>query len=372
MLKIRDIVSALDQRADPGTAETWDNVGLLVGDSSADTAGAVVSIDLTAEALETAERLGQRLIVNHHPCIFPSQKGLVRVVAQGASQLVYRAAQKGIAVYATHTNFDRCALEVVERASQALGVTPIGRLLDGEALKKLVVYVPETHLEAVRTALWDAGAGHIGRYDQCSFGVAGEGTFRAGEGAKPFLGRSGEREAAREFRLEVVLPSGLEARVLAAMRRAHPYEEVAFDLIPTEQAPAAVGLSRGLGYGFYGDLLQPTTLPEFADQVARVFGVAGLIATPPVSDRPVRRIAYAAGKGGSFAQAARRAGCDVFVTGEAGYHTARSASSLTVLEVGHRESERFFAPVVAGWLSELGLATHSLDSPTQSFWTSNR
>src|SRR5262249_48094856 len=154
------------------------------------------------------------LIVTHHPCIFPKSRGLSKVSrgSNPSADLVYQAIRGGLSVIVSHTNFDRCALEVVKAVSEGLGVTPRGRLLDHPegALLKLVVYVPEIHAESVREAVCAAGAGQIGQYDSCSFGAPGEGTFRGGEETQPFLGKPGKLERAREVRLETVLPRGIE------------------------------------------------------------------------------------------------------------------------------------------------------------------
>ena len=165
---------------------------MLVGDPEWETDGVVVSVDLTEQSIETAMKRGHRLIVNHHPCIFPKGKGLSRVVAgqkSGISSLVFEALRQGIAVAAYHTNFDQCSLEVVQAVSKGLGLQPKGRLLDaGEgSLLKLVVFVPSTHAQAVRDALGQAGAGHIGQYDFCTFSTQGEGTFRGSDQARPFI-----------------------------------------------------------------------------------------------------------------------------------------------------------------------------------------
>jgi dinuclear metal center YbgI/SA1388 family protein len=368
--KISDAVGILEARAPAGTAEDWDNVGLLAGDPAARTAGAVVTVDLSERAIDLAIAKGYRLIVNHHPCIFPKSRGLARVTAAGSGTgaLVHRAIREGIAVVASHTNFDQCALEVVEAVAQGLGAVPRGRLIDKPqgSLLKLVTFVPATHLEAVRDAISEAGAGHVGAYDQCTFTVRGEGTFRGGEGTDPFVGTSGQLETAAEQRLETVLPRGLEKAVLQALFRAHPYEEVAFDLYPIEQGPAAKGLIRGLGYGFWGDLARPKSFSDLARDVKSLFKIDGFWVTDPPPAR-IKRVAFAAGKGASFIGAAASLGCDVFITGEAGYHTALEGSrrGIAVLELGHRESERFFAPTVRRWLSSEGLKSVELNLPTQ-------
>lgn len=352
-LTIGDIADRIEKITPEAGAEKWDNVGLLVGDAKTKVSGVVVSIDLTREALDEAAARGFNLILNHHPCIFPKQKGLSRFTRSGSSRLVYEAAKKGIAVISTHTNFDRFALEAPLAAAEALGVNPIGRLHDeeeGATFLKLVVFVPESHAEKVREAICAAGAGRIGDYDSCTFSVKGEGTFRGGVRAKPFLGRPGALERAKEARLETIFPRALKKSVLRSLREAHPYEEIAYDLYRVEQSASASGFVPGLGYGFYGDLPKAIPFGEFSKRVRKSFRISGFWATEP-APKSVRRIGFVAGKGASFTRAAQQVGCDVFLTGEAGYHVVREAaqSGLAIVEIGHTESELFYLETVTNW-----------------------
>ncbi len=371
-LEVSAVLKLLENRAPRGTAESWDNVGLLMGKPSWKTKGAVLSIDLTAESIELAKARGFRLIINHHPCIFPKQTG----IAQITSPLILDVIQSGIAVVSCHTNFDRSALEVVDVISKGLGVIPQGRLLDkpSDSLRKLVVYVPTSHLEKVREALCSAGAGEIGNYDFCTFSTQGEGTFRGSLATKPFQGRPGRLERAQEVRLETVLPRGMEQAVLKALWDSHPYEEVAFDIFPVEQVPSGKSIVKGLGYGFWGDLRRPKSFPELARSVKTVFNLKRIWVTG-TGPLLVRRVGFAPGKGASFVNAAASAGCDVFITGETGYHSALAAANavktgrpMWVMELGHRQSEKFFLQIMKEWISETGLKTVILDKQVQAFY----
>lgn len=373
MIALSQLLSALEKRVPSGASEKWDNVGLLAGDPRWRTRRAVVSIDLTEDAIRLARRSRAGLIVCHHPCIFPASRGWTRFVpSPGAQELVFECVRRRIAVAVFHTSFDRCALEVVETVSRGLGVVPRGRLHekpDG-ALLKLSVFVPVSHLEQVRRAVCDAGAGVIGDYDQCAFFVEGTGTFRGSAGTRPFLGKPGALEIVREARLETILPRGLQGGVLAALRRAHPYEEIAYDLYPVEQAPTPQGLVRGLGYGFWGEFPRPKSFSELAQSVKRLFAVSEFWVSQPVPGR-VKRIAFAAGKGADFIASAASSGCEVMITGEAGYHGMLDGArrGMAVVELGHRESERFFLRTMEGWLRAEGLGVGISDRPTQALWT---
>ncbi|MGK5082782.1 Nif3-like dinuclear metal center hexameric protein [Bdellovibrionota bacterium FG-1] len=374
-LEISRVVEELERLAPSGTSEKWDNTGLLVGDPCWRTAGAVISVDLTAKAIETAVKRGYRLIVTHHPCIFPKSRGLQRLVPgprSGISSLVFEAIRQGIAVACYHTNFDQCALEVVNTVSEGLGVVPRGRFLDSfdAVLIKMVVFVPESHAEKVRDALIQAGAGHIGHYDSCTFGTWGEGTFRGREGTHPFLGKPGQLEKVRELRLETVFPKGLKKSILSALRSAHPYEEIAYDLYLLDQVPSGLGVVRGLGYGFWGDFISEKSFSEVARCVKRFLNVNGFWLTDPTPKR-VKRLAFVAGKGASFVEAAALAGCDLMITGEVGYHSALDGArkGMAILELGHRESEIFFIQTMKDWLSRMGLRVVGLNLRTQTIVT---
>lgn len=370
--KIQDILDALHVRAPREAAADWDNVGLLVGDPGTRTEAAVVSVDLTEDALALAKKSGAKLIVNHHPCIFTAGGGLSNITPGRPGTLqarVFEALKSGISVVACHTNFDTCAMEVIQAVVDGLGVAPVGRLHDDASLLKLAVFVPRTHIEAVRNAVCQAGAGQIGQYDSCTFSSPGTGTFRGLEGTNPFLGKPGKLERAEEERLEVLLPAGLKGQVLSALRASHPYEEIAFDLYEVHQSVPKKGLTRGLGYGFWGELSKPQSLDAVRAAVLKLFKSDGCLVTPAAGQKAIKRIGFVAGKGASFVSAAASAGCDLFVTGEAGYHTALRGAGLgmTVMEIGHVQSELFFNVVMAQWLKEMGLSVHSAARPSQSF-----
>ena len=372
-LRVAELLEQFEKKVPFGTAEDWDPVGLLVGDPKKEITGVVVSVDLSREAFDLAVMNGANVIVNHHPCIFPKQSGISRLVPGRTDEmttLIFEAVQKGIQIIALHTNFDRCAMEVVESITEGLGAKPVGRLVDSATeLLKLVIYVPDTHIEKVREAIHEAGAGVIGNYDQCSFSVSGEGRFRGLEGSDPFLGKPGAMEVVKEVRLETVLPAGLKKQVLKAMHDTHPYEEVAYDLYALEQKIKDRGQSPGLGYGFVADFEQKVSFSEFSKKIVSTFEVTGFLSTP-AEPKPVKRVGFVPGKGSSFANNALSQGCDVFITGEMDYHQAISMSrkGMTIVELGHRHSEIYFPRTVVSWCESMGLSTFTEDAPTQKIW----
>lgn len=373
-MRVAELLEHFEKKVPFSTAEDWDPIGLLVGDPKKEITGVVVSVDLTRAALDLAMKSGANVIVNHHPCIFPKQSGIARLVPGRSDEmttLIFEAVQKGIQIIALHTNFDRCAMEVVEKITAGLGAKPIGRLVDATTeLLKLVIYVPESHVEKVRSAIHAAGAGVIGNYDECSFSVTGQGRFRGLDGSDPFLGKPGQVETVKEVRLETVLPTGLKKQVLKAMHDSHPYEEVAYDLYALEQKPKGKGQAPGLGYGFVADLPEKVSFSEFTKKLKSTFEVSGFWATPS-EPGSVKRIGYVPGKGSSFINNALSQKCDVFITGEVGFHSATGMArkGMTIVELGHRHSELYFSKVVGGWLKDLGVVHSEETAPVQKLFS---
>jgi dinuclear metal center YbgI/SA1388 family protein len=371
-MTVSDLARILEARAPSATAESWDNVGLLVGNPQQKISRALLAIDASLEALEEARRIGAQVMINHHPCIFPKDHGLSRVVS---GELAFEAARMGIAIIAAHTNFDRCATEVSELLSKKLNRTmktaskeqwtAVSRLygssdLGDRGLYKLVTFVPDTHLEAVLTAVSAAGGGKIGNYDQCSFSVSGVGTFRPGQGANPFLGRLHRRESASEHRLEMIFPRGLKGGILRALKKAHPYEEPAIDLLPVEPGSPPHGIHRGLGYGVILEWSgsKGVEQAQALSALRKIFGVSALRINSPINSRSIQkskrinRLGFVAGKGSSFISSAIAQNCDAYVTGELDYHESMGAQrrGLLTIETGHSESELFFSEVIQGWI----------------------
>lgn len=376
---VSDVLAALEDRAPSALAESWDNVGLLIGSARSKTSGVVVATDLSSEVLKIAKRKRYSLIVVHHPTIFPRQKGISRLIRasepdDSLSSLMIESIESGVSIASCHTNFDRCSIEVADAVAREVGFKSIGRVFEegGEPIKKLVVFVPETHVDSVRVALSNAGAGQIGRYDSCSFETRGTGTFRALEGANPTIGKKHRVESVKESRLELVFPAGRRSQVLRALRASHPYEEIAYDLFSVDQSPSREGLVRGIGYGVYGDFASQVSLAAALSRVKKTFKVKSALVTPAISsfgkNKKIKRVAFTPGKGSSFASAVRSSNCDLFVTGELGYHAALelARSGVSTIELGHRESEYFFAPTIASWLREAGVQTAICQTRAQS------
>ncbi|HEY8346745.1 MAG TPA: Nif3-like dinuclear metal center hexameric protein [Symbiobacteriaceae bacterium] len=344
---IGTITALLEELAPPEWAESWDNVGLQVGDPGRPVQRLLVALELTDGVVEEAVRLGASLVVVHHPPLFRPLKAIRLDTPAGAR--LERLIKAGIGVYAAHTNLDQAPGGTNDTLAQLVG------LKDWEVLEpageeryfKLVVFVPRGYEDAVRQAMAEAGAGHIGNYSHCTFQAPGTGTFLPLEGTNPFLGQQGRLEYADEYRLETIVPQRRVSAVVKAMIAAHPYEEVAYDLYPL----ANPGKVRG--HGRIGKLETPTTLGALAERLKQELGLAH-VAVVGDPHRTVATVAVGAGAGGSLVQTAARRGADVLVTGDVKYHDARDAADagLGVIDIGHYSSERIVVRPLAAYLRQ--------------------
>lgn len=223
-MRISEITSYLEQLAPPSLQESYDNSGLLIGSALTEVEKVLVCLDVTEEVIDEAVKKGCGLIIAHHPLIFSGLKRLNGI--SYVERTVIKAIQNNVAVYALHTNLDKVSDGVNRKIGEKLGIKKM-RILSPSSgdLRKLVVYVPGEHAAAVTQAMFDAGAGHIGNYDECSFSSVGAGTFRGDESTNPFVGKPGERHTEAEERIEVILPAYRVKSVLREMIEAHPYEE---------------------------------------------------------------------------------------------------------------------------------------------------
>lgn len=327
------IAAAIERMAPVETAEPWDNVGLLVGDSGKCVDKVLLTVDVTPDVVAEAAEKRAGLIVSHHPVLFRAIKS-IRTDSQPGGLLTALLTQD-IAVYAAHTNFDAAVGGVNDALASALRLRNVSVLspLQGK-LVKIAAYVPTGHEEAVWQAMTSAGAGHIGNYSHCGFRIAGTGTFLPGDRAVPFLGAPGKMSRAEEVKLETVAPADLADAVVRAMIRAHPYEEPAYDVYPLQNS-----WIRG-GTGRIGELPRPMSLADFAGWVSETLDLPG-VRFAGNADSVVEKAAVCGGAGMSVATASLQAGAQVLVTGDIRYHEAREfcAGGLGVVDAGHFGTE---------------------------------
>lgn len=339
----QDVVGFLEERFPPALAEEWDRSGLQVGPLDAPCRRVFVSLDLSLDLV--ANSPGTDLVVTHHPLLF---RPLDRVLPGTPLGDKLRALlTHGAACYTVHTPYDVAWGGLGEVLAGFLGLADPRPLSPRGRLVKLAVFVPTGHVDAVAEAVFAAGAGKIGRYGRCSFRTPGVGTFLPGEGARPHVGEVGREERVDEVRLETVVPAERLPSVLAAMREAHPYEEVAYDVYPLGNTAPLHGLGR------VGDLPQLAPAHEVVRAFARSLGGAATVAYGDL-DRTVRRVAVCGGRGGDLWEEALASGAELFLSGEIGYHLGMDAaeSGLIAVAFGHRETERPFVSHVAKLLRE--------------------
>jgi dinuclear metal center YbgI/SA1388 family protein len=328
---IRDFLNRL---APQGLAADWDNVGLLLGDPGCEVQRLLTCLTLTPEVVAEAIEHGAQMIVAHHPILFRGAKRLTLDDAEG--RRLWSLARAGISVYSPHTAFDNCAGGINDIVARRLGLIDVKPLRPGRTQShKIVVFVPDKDLSNVSDAMFAAGAGVIGQYSQCSFRLAGTGTFFGSDAANPTVGQKGRREEVSEWRLEVVCPDTRVNDALAAMRKAHSYEEPAYDVYPLRP-------TSGVGHeGRYGQLAAAMSLDELARLAQRQLQ-ANAVQVVGCGPQEIKSLAIACGAAGEFLDDALRARADAFLTGEMRFHDCLRAKEmgLALILPGHYATER--------------------------------
>lgn len=347
-MNIAEVTKLLEDFAPLNYQESYDNCGLLTGNKNDAVTGVLLCTDITLEVLYEAVDTQSNLIIAHHPVIF---KPLHRLTGSSyAEQCVIFAIQHNLAIYSAHTNFDMVFGGVSYKMAEKLGLQQVSCLAPvNSGLNKLICYVPHSHAEQVRMAMFKAGAGNIGNYDCCSFNLSGTGTYRAGETAKPFTGEIGQLHSEPEIRIETIVEDAGISRVIGAMISAHPYEEVAYDIIPLKN------INNKLGLGALGILPKELNSGELIAMLKDTFGCDVIKIGPiPSIDKPIRKIAVCGGSGSSLINKAIASGADVYITGEIGYHHYFTGNNNTwLIDIGHYESEQFTKEIFYDLISKI-------------------
>ncbi len=324
------IIQAFEAWSPKSLAVEGDKIGLQIGTLNKPIAKVMVVLDLLEEVVDEAIQQSVDLIISHHPIIYRPLQTIQTDRPYG--RIVEKLIKHNITVYSAHTNLDVAKGGVNDLLAQRLHLKDVEVLSPTVeiTLKKLVVYVPDDHLEQVASALAKAGAGHIGNYSHCMFRSKGTGSFQPQEGSNPFIGEKGEVEYINETKLETIFPVNIQNKVLAAMRKAHPYEEVAYDVFPLENKGEALGLGR------IGKLEQEVTLQQFAEFVKQAFDVKQVRVVGNL-DGKIKKVAVLGGDGNKYVSKALFKGADVFVTGDVYYHVAHDAmmDGLSLIDPGH-------------------------------------
>lgn len=333
-MKVAAIINSIEDFAHPWLQEDYDNSGLITGDPTWECKGVVVCLDATEEVILEAMAGGFNMVVAHHPIIFGAIKKINESNYVGRS--IITAIKNDIAVYAIHTNLDNILTGVNGRIASMLDLQNTSSLQPKRGiLKKLHTFVPAEHGEKVRSAIFAAGAGEIGNYSECSFNVDGIGTFKAGNGANPFVGKIDQRHQENETRMEMIFPAFLERVVVKAMLDAHPYEEVAYDIVEVSNTNPA------FGSGIIGDLPSPKDEAAFLARLKEVFKIP-VIKHTRFTGKRIKRVAICGGAGSFLVPNALSAGADIFITGDMKYHEFFDANNqILIADIGHYESEQF-------------------------------
>ncbi|WP_078428840.1 Nif3-like dinuclear metal center hexameric protein [Alkalihalobacterium alkalinitrilicum] len=324
------IIQTFESWSPKSLAVDGDKIGLMIGTLNKPIKKVMIALDVLEEVMDEAIQAGVDLIIAHHPLIFRPLKNID--TNRPAGRIIEKAIKHNITVYAAHTNLDVTNGGVNDMMAKALGLTDCEVLSPTTeiSLKKVVIFVPESHVDQVRIALGNAGAGHIGNYSHCTFNSEGFGTFTPLEGTNPFIGQQGKLEKVNEVKIETIIPSHLQNKVIATMIKAHPYEEPAYDIYPLENKGEVLGLGR------IGWLQEEMTLEQFAHHVKQAFDVKGARVVGNL-DSKVKKVAVLGGDGNKYMSQAIFKGADVFVTGDVYYHVAHDAmmDGLHIVDPGH-------------------------------------
>lgn len=333
-MTIKEIAAYLESIAPLALQENYDNSGLIIGDSETEVRGLLITIDATEDVVDEAIKLNANLIIAHHPIIF---SGLKKLNGKNfIERTIIKAIKNEIAIYAIHTNIDNLSYGVNSKIAEKLGLIDTKVLEPGKnQLVKLVYFVPKDFADVTRNSVFEAGAGHIGKYDMCSFNSLGNGTFRAGEGTNPFVGKKDELHSEEELRVEVILPNYLLKNVINSLITSHPYEEVAYDVYPLNNE------FSGTGSGIIGNLKTEVLEMDFLKTLKEIFMAQGIRYTNLLK-KPIKRVAVCGGSGSFLLQQAINQKADIFISSDFKYHQFFDAENkIIIADIGHFESEQF-------------------------------
>lgn len=341
----KEVVFYLESLAPRVLQEDYDNSGWQCGEPDEEVKGVMVCLDVTEKVLEEAKSKSCNLIIAHHPLIF---KGVKRIIGQGFVERIIRKSIKyDISIYAIHTNLDNVSIGVNYQFAEQLALAN-RKILSPKThlLQKIVVFVPNNHLEKVRDSMFNAGAGNIGEYSNCSFQLEGNGTFLASENAQPFVGEKGKLHVEKETRLEVIAPTYLREQVVQAMIENHPYEEVAYDIYSLQNSFGKIGS------GMIGELENEQSENDFLGYVKSRMQTS-LIRHTALRNKPIKKVAICGGSGRFLLEEAIRQKADVFITGDFKYHDFFDADGkIVVMDIGHFESEQFTINLLSDWIKK--------------------
>lgn len=333
-MKLKEITSHLESIAPLAYQESYDNSGLICGNQEMDITGAVICLDSTEAVIDEAIANKCNLVIAHHPIVF---SGIKKFNGKNyVERVIIKAIQNNIAIYAAHTNLDNVYNGVNAKIAEKIGLINCSILApQNNTIKKLVTYCPDENAAAIREALFAAGGGNIGNYEECSFNANGYGTFKAGQNAKPHVGEIGKQHQEKETRIELIYPSYIESKLLKALFVAHPYEEVAYDIVELSNK------NQQVGAGMIGELDGEMDETAFLNHLKKVMKAEGIRYTA-LKGKKVKKVAVCGGSGSFLLGNAKSSGADVFVTADFKYHQFFDAENqIVIADIGHYESEQY-------------------------------
>lgn len=344
-MKVKEVIQQLEELAPASLQESYDNSTLIVGSKEQNVNKLLLTLDCTEVVVEEAIEKGCEMIVAHHPIVFSGLKSLTG--RNYIERTVIKAIKHDVSIYAIHTNLDNVQQGVNSKIAEKLELQNTSILSPKKGfLLKLAFFCPVKDSAKVRAAIFEVGAGQIGEYDACSFNLKGEGTFRAGEKANPHLGEKGKLHTEEEHRVEVILPTYLEGKVVQALKANHPYEEVAYDLYPLNNS------WEQIGSGIIGELKEAVEMMDFLKSLKEKLNTPLIRHTKP-HQQEVKKVALCGGAGSFLLNAAKARGADIFITGDFKYHQFFDAEDqIVIADVGHYESEQFTPHLLKEYLEK--------------------
>ncbi len=342
---IKDVIQFLESKVTLSLQESYDNCGLLVGDSTKVVNGVLLCLDVTEEILNEAIQLNCNVIIAHHPFIF---SGIKKITGANATErILISAIKNNIAIYAGHTNYDNVDFGVNKVICEKLGLKNTTILAPQKnSLLKLQTYAPSAHADSIRKAIFEAGAGSIGNYTNCSFNTQGQGTFRASTESNPFVGEKNQDHTENETKIEVIFPNYIQSKVVSALLKNHPYQEVAYDIIPL------LNTSINTGAGMIGELESEMNETDLLQFISEKFNAQSIRYTRLLG-KNVKNIAVCGGSGSFLLSNAIAKGADFFITADFKYHQFFDAEGkIVVADIGHFESEQFTTELFFSLLKE--------------------
>ncbi len=344
-IKIKDVTSHLEGLAPLSYQESYDNSGLLTGSSEWAVSGILVTLDCIEKVIDEAIDKKCNLIIAHHPIIFTGLRSLTG--KSYVERTIIKAIKNDIAIYAIHTNLDNVYQGVNQKIAQKIGLTNLSILSPKrETLSKIVTFIPKDDVSAVMNAIHAAGAGHIGKYENCSFQINGRGTFQPTQEAKPHFGKPGQLEQVDEIRAEAIFPTYLESTIVKALKHAHPYEEVAYYINPLNN------LDQEIGAGMIGKLENAMDPLEFLNHLKTEMNTQCVRYTEN-GKKQISKVAICGGAGSFLLTAAKANKADAYVSADFKYHEFFDGEGeILIADIGHFESEQFTKDLLKEVLEE--------------------